>query len=797
MKRLAFVDHGYHEKTGSAQFFIDIIENFFSIDVYFDQSYQRGSEPDWGRISSEKYDVVLFWQVHWYPDVIDSLQCDHIISVPMFDSANGYGDETFSTFPYYISFSKALHDRLIGLGCNSLHVQYFPNPSDFDFTDYGRRGGLAGFFWERVPDITWQTVHALLSPEQFSYFHLHKAADPHHTYSLDQLPCLDQIVFSSSEWFADKTSYLAKLAESDVFFAPRIAEGIGFSFLEAMAMGKCVVAHDSPTMNEYIRHGENGLLYNYLSPQKLDFSNARQLGMQARRSVEDGFATWQKQQGEILSVMGVSREKDCPSSSIVHPDLPVVSIVTFTSKSERDCLQTIESVLWQSAQNIELVVVDTIGIFSAFFAEQLASFPAFQGNIKRCSASPEDSFYELVAKGVEQATGDWFFFIREGDTLASDDIILKLSMKLHDNCDLVYGDVIAQDDNGSMVEKSCSLMKFHEIYGVLLPTNKVFFPNSSTLFFKRASLVQYGFDGSSLQEATDEFLSRACCRGDSFLKIDYPIAVTSRAEAEREPVSSYLAEIMRHHIPADAFLSPRVEARKGVLCCPFIQVGVDSAGQENYCLPAVTVGESFEKISEGRWLCRQTQVGNESFLRAVYKVADSQASELVFGLTLEVDSVVDIRLKLLFDGQPASAVDCLETQLFPHQMRTLQLKQVMSIPVNQFALHLELLHIAGRADVSVAVEEFFLNESLDSLRQRFVGDNEFICLAHANRLYRQGKYGLALAIYLMLAQRRSLKLYSDNALMCAQKMGIASGLGIEALRARFVAGSAKKFGVRS
>jgi len=57
----------------------------------------------------------------------------------------------------------------------------------------------------------------------------------------------------------------------------------------------CVVAPDRPTMNEYVRHGENGLLYDPDHPQALDFSNARALGLAARRSIEHGFVRWQAQ----------------------------------------------------------------------------------------------------------------------------------------------------------------------------------------------------------------------------------------------------------------------------------------------------------------------------------------------------------------------------------------------------------------------------------------------------------------------------------------------------------------------
>ena len=39
---------------------------------------------------------------------------------------------------------------------------------------------------------------------------------------------------------------------SDVFISPRKQEGIGMSFLEAMSLGKYIIAINDSTMNEYI-----------------------------------------------------------------------------------------------------------------------------------------------------------------------------------------------------------------------------------------------------------------------------------------------------------------------------------------------------------------------------------------------------------------------------------------------------------------------------------------------------------------------------------------------------------------
>ena len=96
----------------------------------------------------------------------------------------------------------------------------------------------------------------------------------------------------TSTWFKDKQDFLDVLGNANVFFAPRLAEGIGQSFLEAMARGQCVVAPDNGTMNEYILHGVNGLLYDPEHPAPLDFSRFAILGEAARQSVAAGYDRW-------------------------------------------------------------------------------------------------------------------------------------------------------------------------------------------------------------------------------------------------------------------------------------------------------------------------------------------------------------------------------------------------------------------------------------------------------------------------------------------------------------------------
>lgn len=61
--------------------------------------------------------------------------------------------------------------------------------------------------------------------------------------------------------------------EKAIFIAPRDYEGIGLSFLEAMAMGKAVVGVNNPTMNEYIADGKIKYFFDLDNIKEIDFSN--------------------------------------------------------------------------------------------------------------------------------------------------------------------------------------------------------------------------------------------------------------------------------------------------------------------------------------------------------------------------------------------------------------------------------------------------------------------------------------------------------------------------------------------
>jgi glycosyltransferase involved in cell wall biosynthesis len=184
-----------------------------------------------------------------------------------------------------------------GLGLETLHVQYAPAPQ----TLAPAHAALSVFFWMRHEAIGWDTLKCLLGTQRPERIVLRVAPDPGHAPTLP--PEDDRRTYSIElhQGWMDAERYRQLLSTCSLFMAPRPSEGIGQALLEARAMGLAAIAPDAPTMNEYMRHGETGYLYDLRTPGQLDFSD---LWGVRQRSVAD-LATlherWRASQASVLA----------------------------------------------------------------------------------------------------------------------------------------------------------------------------------------------------------------------------------------------------------------------------------------------------------------------------------------------------------------------------------------------------------------------------------------------------------------------------------------------------------------
>lgn len=301
MKKLLFIGHVFHQKTGSSSFMVRLLEQDYLvttcyIDVYSDQAWSVLSV-----YQDEFFDVLVCWQV--MPPIGKLLQyiaTKHKVLFPMADDCPKVSRiERWYPFRDFqiICFSTSLAVNLKSAGFSAYGIQYFPEP--IPSSDWGNPNAV--FFWNRRNEININTVDSLLQNSSIDRVHLHKSLDPGCTFIPLQVE--SKRCFSYSTWYDRKEDMLSDIRSCAYYVAPRVKEGIGMSFLEAMAMGRCVIAPDSATMNEYITHEETGYLYDLDNPEPLNFVDVRALQKRAYRFMCAGYEQWCKDRSLILKWM--------------------------------------------------------------------------------------------------------------------------------------------------------------------------------------------------------------------------------------------------------------------------------------------------------------------------------------------------------------------------------------------------------------------------------------------------------------------------------------------------------------
>ncbi|MDN8617549.1 glycosyltransferase [Variovorax ginsengisoli] len=307
MARIAYLDHSFHRTTRSTAFLPEILRRHgHSVDLFWDDAWQGGPPVAWADV--RLHDVVIMFQSYCAPDRPQFRQSHpNIVYVPMLDQFGLWQGPVYNLSAFWepfqgskvLNFSNAVHCMTSGFGIVSHFVRYYqpviarPAPA---------RQGLHGFFWlRREPELPWRVIRRLIGNTAFDSFHIHLAVDPGTPAPED--PSAEDIArhhITTSTWFENKADLDAVMERANVFFAPRLEEGIGQSFLEAMGRGQCVVAPNHGTMNEYIIPGLNGLLYEARDPQPLDFSTVEKLGSQARDGVVAGRAAWENAEADLV-----------------------------------------------------------------------------------------------------------------------------------------------------------------------------------------------------------------------------------------------------------------------------------------------------------------------------------------------------------------------------------------------------------------------------------------------------------------------------------------------------------------
>ena len=277
---ILFVDHQAHTITKSADFFVDLLKREYGVILhYYDKIYRTGVRKC--RCS----DTVIWWEF------LNDRRRIYVsgrknVFVPMYD--NEWGSywqwrRIALSGMGVISFCEKVtrHAKRCGVK-NIIEVKYFPNPADYT----GMAGNLKqALYWDRGC-ISERVVRTLFE-------------------GMD-------IGLVRKTTFMPQSEYLEFIRDMGLVVAPRLAEGIGMPVVEAMAMGKCVVAHDDATMNEYIINGESGILFDANDPKPISRAAVERVRKNIGPRAKALHKRWKMDESRILDF--VAQQQPCTPS---------------------------------------------------------------------------------------------------------------------------------------------------------------------------------------------------------------------------------------------------------------------------------------------------------------------------------------------------------------------------------------------------------------------------------------------------------------------------------------------------
>lgn len=120
---------------------------------------------------------------------------------------------------------------------------------------------------------------------------------------------------------------------------------------------------------------------------------------------------------------------------------PRISIITVVYNGEQVLEPTIKSVLAQTYQNVEYVVVDG---FSKDGTGKLLS--RYRDHIHILVSEPDKGVYDAMNKGLRLATGTYVLFLNAGDELASPTLLMEIISESPD-ADILYGETLILNES--------------------------------------------------------------------------------------------------------------------------------------------------------------------------------------------------------------------------------------------------------------------------------------------------------------------------------------------------------------
>lgn len=121
---------------------------------------------------------------------------------------------------------------------------------------------------------------------------------------------------------------------------------------------------------------------------------------------------------------------------------PEISIITACYNAEKTIEQTIQSVVNQTYDNLEYIIVD-----GASTDRTMEIVNKYKDYIDIIISEPDNGIYDAFNKGIKAATGDYINFMNADDYFSNNNVIKEVTASIDKDIKMIYGKVRAIDES--------------------------------------------------------------------------------------------------------------------------------------------------------------------------------------------------------------------------------------------------------------------------------------------------------------------------------------------------------------
>lgn len=219
-----------------------------------------------------------------------------------------------------------------------------------------------------------------------------------------------------------------------------------------------------------------------------------------------------------------------------------ISIITINYNNGSGLETTVQSILNQSYNHIEYLVIDGGSTDTSF-----SVIERYKSRLSYWISEPDAGIYNAMNKGIRQAKGEYILFINSGDCL-TDEKVIENAVNLDLNRDLVYGNLWYVNNGVKRPWVPSDELSFQDFYSSTIP--------HPCTFIKRSMFDIIGYYNEQLSIVSDwEFFLLSVCKFNcSYKHIDLFITAfaedgISSSALNFEKIANERNSVLSRHFP--------------------------------------------------------------------------------------------------------------------------------------------------------------------------------------------------------------------------------------------------------